>query len=142
MEPNQHKVIETEIIGLEQKFWDAMKNKDVKTMEELTYETCILTGAHGATKFKKEDFSKMMDQQPYELVDFKFQDDWQVSVLSDDMAVIAYKIEENITIDGETVKINAADSSTWFKRDGKWVCGLHSESIIGDPFGRDRNSMN
>lgn len=138
----QNKVIETEIIGLEQKFWDAMKNKDIRTMESLTDETCILTGPHGATKFKKTDFSSMINQQNYELVDFKFQDDWQVSVLNEETAVIAYKVEENLTVDGNPITLNVADSSTWIKKDGAWVCSLHTESILGDPFGRDRTELN
>lgn len=138
----QNKVIETEIIGLEQKFWDAIKSKDVKTMEDLTDETCILAGPQGASKFKNTDFSSMMKQQSYELVDFKFQDDWQVSILNDETAVIAYKIEEKLTVEGKPVTLSAAESSTWIKKDGKWVCSLHTESILGDPFGRDRNQLN
>lgn len=138
----QNKVIETEIIGLEQKFWDAMKNKDAKTMQSLTHETCILTGPHGATKFKNTDFSSMMKQQKYELLNFKFQDDWQVSILNEDTAVIGYKIEESLTVEGKPLTLSAAESSTWIKIDGKWVCSLHSESILGDPFGRDKKALN
>lgn len=138
----QNKVIETEIIGLEQKFWDAMKLKDAKTMQDLSDETCILAGPQGASKFKNTDFSSMVEKQPYELVDFKFQNDWQVSVLNDETAVIAYQIEESLTVDGKPITLIAAESSTWIKKDGKWVCSMHAESILGDPFGRDRTKMN
>lgn len=138
----QNKVIETEIIGLEQKFWDAMKSKDVKTIESLSDDICVLAGPQGASKFKKSDFSNIMNQQSYELVDFKFQDDWQVSVLNDETAVIAYQIEENLTVEGKPITLSAAESSTWIKKDGKWVCSLHTESILGDPFGRDRAKLN
>jgi hypothetical protein len=30
------------------------------------------------------------------------------------------------------------DSSTWVRRNGCWLCALHTEAIAGDPFGRDR----
>ena len=34
--------------------------------------------------------------------------------------------------------LDAADSSTWVRRDGRWLCAMHTEAIAGDPFGRDR----
>lgn len=138
----QNKVIETEIIGLEQKFWDALKRKDVKTMESLSDETCVLAGPQGASKFKRADFANMLNQQRYEIVDFKFKDNWQVEILNSQTAVIAYNVEENLTVDGKPLTLSAAESSTWTKKDGKWVCSLHTESILGDPFGRDRNRVN
>jgi hypothetical protein len=33
--------------------------------------------------------------------------------------------------------VDAADSSTWVHRDGRWLCALHTEAIAGAPFGRD-----
>jgi hypothetical protein len=41
-------------------------------------------------------------------------------------------------VDGKAVTLDAADASTWVRRDGRWRCALHTESIQGDPFGRDR----
>jgi hypothetical protein len=26
------------------------------------------------------------------------------------------------------------------RRNGQWVCALHTESMLGDPFGRDRSA--
>ncbi len=36
------------------------------------------------------------------------------------------------------VELDAADASTWVRRSGKWLCALHTESIAGDSYGRDR----
>jgi len=58
--------------------------------------------------------------------------------LSDDVAVIAYKVHEKVTVEGKTLAFEAADCSTWVRRDGRWVCAVHTESLAGDPFGRDR----
>jgi hypothetical protein len=38
-------------------------------------------------------------------------------------------------------KLDAADSSTWVRRNGRWLCALHTEAILGDPFGRDRQRI-
>jgi len=63
-------------------------------------------------------------------------EDMHVRPLGDDAAIIAYKVKESMVVDGENVELEAFDSSVWTRRDGKWVCALHTESLAGDPFGR------
>jgi hypothetical protein len=76
----------------------------------------------------------------YSLDDFDLPDeDVKVRLLSDDVAVVAYKAHEDLTVDGEPVGLDVAESSTWIRRDGRWVCAQHTEAIVGDPFGRDRD---
>ena len=58
----------------------------------------------------------------------------------DDVGVVAYKVKEHLTVDGQPLTLEAADSSTWVRRDGEWVCALHTEAIAGDPFGRDKQA--
>ena len=65
-------------------------------------------------------------------------DESVVNLVRDDTAIIAYKVTEQLTVDGEPVTLKAADASTWVRRDGRWLCALHTESVIGDPFGRHR----
>lgn len=40
-------------------------------------------------------------------------------------------------MEGKPVTIDAADASTWIRRNGSGLCALHTESLLGDPFGRD-----
>jgi hypothetical protein len=80
----------------------------------------------------------MIDTAQWELRDFQLSDDAQVRKLSDDVAILAYNVHENLTVDGQPVSLDAADASTWVRRNGQWKCALHTESIAGDPFGRDR----
>jgi hypothetical protein len=65
-------------------------------------------------------------------------DDANVTLLRDEVAIIAYNVHEELTVEGRPVALDAADASTWVRRGGRWVCALHTESIAGDPFGRDR----
>jgi hypothetical protein len=44
--------------------------------------------------------------------------------------------ERRLVVDGKPVKLQAYDSSVWVRRDGDWLCALHTESPAGDPFGR------
>jgi uncharacterized protein DUF4440 len=66
--------------------------------------------------------------------------DVQVQMVLDDVAVVAYRVREDLEVEGKPVTLDAADSSTWIRRDGRWVCAVHTESILGDPFGRDRRA--
>lgn len=128
-----------EIYGLEKRYWQAMKDNDTKTILSLTDDPCIVTGPQGILKLSKKDFTAMMNApQNYRLRNFEFDNGYEVSILNDDTAVIAYKLRESVEVEGEFLKLNLAESSTWRRRDGRWVCSLHTETIAGDPFGRDR----
>lgn len=80
----------------------------------------------------------MMKNAPYSLDEFAVDDDVQVRLLGKDVAIVAYKVREKLTVEGKPITLEAAEASTWVRRDGRWVCALHTESLTGDPFGRDR----
>jgi hypothetical protein len=41
-------------------------------------------------------------------------------------------------VEGKPATLEAYDASMWTRKDGHWLCTLHTESIAGDSFGRDR----
>jgi len=128
-----------ELLDLENQYWQAMKDKDVETAMRLTDDECIVTGAQGVGRVNRETLAAMLKNAPYTLHDFELNDP-EVRALGDDVAIVAYKVHEELTVDGKPVKLDAADASTWIRRDGKWRCALHTEAIVGDPFGRDRRT--
>ncbi|MGE0546228.1 MAG: nuclear transport factor 2 family protein [Kofleriaceae bacterium] len=130
---------EQQLVELERQFWQAMKDRDVDAALRLTADECIITGPQGVGVLQKEQLGKMMVEATYDLDEFTLNDDVEVRMLGDDVAVLAYTVHEKMTIDGKPVTLDAADSSTWVRRDGRWVCVLHTEALTGDPFGRDRN---
>jgi ketosteroid isomerase-like protein len=135
------KTIETELLDLEKQYWQAMKDKDVDAAMRLTDDPCIITGAQGVGRIDRQALGAMLKAAPYSLHRFEVKDDAQVRLLRDDVAIVAYTVREELTVDGKPVTIEAADSSTWVRRDGGWVCALHTEAIAGDPFGRDRRAI-
>ena len=63
----------------------------------------------------------------------------EVAIVSSSSGIsLAYTVHEELTVDGEPVSHDATEASTWVRRDGQWLCAMHSESVKGDPFGRDR----
>ena len=129
----------TEIIDLEKRFWQTMIDRDVDTAVSLMADTCIVTGAQGVASIDKATFARMMKGGKWDLHAFWF-DEIQVASPSPDVAVIGYKVREKLTVDGQKLTMEAADASTWVRHDGKWLCTLHTESVLGDPFGRDRKA--
>lgn len=132
--------VEQELLALEKEYWQAIKNKDAATAVRLSDDPCIVTGAQGVGRLGSHALAGMMKAATYTLHDFKIGDDAQVRLLGDDVAVLAYNVHEELTVDGKPVTLDAADASTWVRRNGRWVCALHTESLKGDPFGRDRRS--
>jgi len=133
---NQQQV-EREVVKAEQQLWQSMVDKDAEAAMRLTDDVCLLTGAQGASSFPRDAFTKVMEGAGYTLHRFELKDP-QVLQLRDDIAVLAYKVHEELTVDGKPVTVDAADASTWVRKGGRWLCALHTESILGDPYGRDR----
>ena len=130
--------MEKELVDMEQQYWQAIRDKDVNAAMELTDNTCVVAGASGVASIDRESFGAMLKGGNWTLNEFEFVGGVQVRAVTDDVAVVAYKVKEQLTVEGKPLTFEAADASTWVRRDGRWMCALHTEAIIGDPFGRDR----
>ena len=124
-----------ELLKLEKQYWNAIKDRDSSTATSLTDDPCVLVGAQGVGEVDKATLWKMLDGAKHELKDFAFGDVHMLEV-SNDVVAVAYKIHEDLVVDGKRVELEAFDSSVWVRRDGKWVCAVHTESPAGDRFGR------
>ena len=131
------KKVEDELLDMENQYWRAIQEKDAEAATRLTDDECIVAGAQGVGRIAREALSKMVETDLYTLHSFKLSD-VQVRSVSDDVAIVGYKVHEELTVQGKPVKLDAADASVWIRRAGGWKCALHTESILGDPFGRDR----
>jgi hypothetical protein len=132
--------IEEELLELERRYWQAMQDGDVETAVKLTDFPCIITGASGIGAVDKATFTAMMKNPSYEILSVELDHNAKVRLIRDDVAIVAYKVHEELTVDGQPVALDARDSSTWVKRNGNWLCALHTEAIAGDAFGRDRSA--
>ena len=129
--------VEQELVELEHQYWRAIKDGDAKAAMRLSDDPCIVTGAQGVGSIDRKTLGGMLTSPTWKLLDYEISD-VQTRQLTDDVAVVAYKVTEQLTVEGKPLTLTAADASTWVRRDGQWVCALHTESIAGDPFGRDR----
>jgi len=132
---------EQDLLDVEHRFWDAMKTKDASTAEKMTDDQCIIVGAQGVSAIDSRTMGKLTTEGQWQLKQYSFDEkNAKVRFIGDDIAIVAYKVSERVAIDGETLPIEANDSSVWVRRNGEWLCALHTESLAGDPYGRDKRA--
>lgn len=120
--------IRNEILNLEKKYWNAMRNQDLDAALSLTDFPCLVAGAQGISSVNQEQFQKMFNSNQNSFRTFNFDEDKvEVRQVSPDTAVIAYRVQTTLTKDGQEKSIDAIDTSTWVKRNDKWVCAMHTE---------------
>jgi hypothetical protein len=124
-----------DLLGLERKYWDAIKQNDGDAATSLSDHRCLVVGAQGITDLDREALSRMMGEPSWTLSAFDLTDA-RVRRISDDVAVVVYEVKEKLVVEGDDVALKAYDSSVWVRRDDGWVCALHTETPAGDPFGR------
>jgi ketosteroid isomerase-like protein len=125
------KATKDEIIALEKEYWDAMKRKDGKRTAQLSGKLALTTGPRGVTSISKTKMGQMTEEGNWTLESYAF-DDVEVVTPSPDVAIIAYTVTQNVTMDGKKQKLRAADASTWIRGAEGWECHAHSETFLQD----------
>ena len=120
-----------EIIALEKSYWDAMKSKDGRRTAELAGETSLVTGKQGVSSIAKAKMGAMTEEGSWVLHNYAF-DKVEVSAPAPNVAIIAYEVRQDVTMDGKRAELRAADSSTWVKGANGWECHAHSETFLTD----------
>ena len=116
---------EQQLLDVEKRFWDAMKTKNADVAGQMTDDKCIVVGAQGVSAIDPQTMSKLTTEGKWELQQYSFD---------------PKNSQVRFVVDGKTLPIEANDSSVWVRRDGEWLCALHTESLAGDPYGRDRRA--
>lgn len=128
-----------ELLELEHAFWNAMKVRDGKSAARLSDTTTIVVGPQGIGEVSRSGLGEMMENADWKLERFDIDPDKvQFKMIDNDVAVVAYEVDEKMIVDGKPTNIRAYDTSVWVRKLGKWVCAMHTETLAGDPFGRDR----
>lgn len=118
-----------EVVDLEKSYWDALKSKDGQRTARLSAKSSLVTGARGVARIDKEKMTKMTEEGNWTLESYAF-DDIEVSTPSRDVALIAYTVRQDVTMDGKPDSLRAADSSVWIRGTNGWECHAHSETFL------------
>ncbi len=123
--------METQILELEKRYWQAMEDHDYETVKKLTRFPCIVAGKSGVKSVDEATFKNMFESGANAKIKVLNISDVETQKVSKKSAVIAYLIELGTAYDvqgGPSVK--CACTSTWTKEDDEWVCALHTESEL------------
>ena len=118
-----------QIIDLETRFWQSLKDKDVPTAQRMIADQSFSTGPSGITPMDPQKFGQLMREAPWTLDKFEFSD---VDVIfpTNDVAVITYKVHQTGEMEGKPMDMNAADSTVWARDGESWKCALHTEALL------------
>jgi hypothetical protein len=132
-------ITEQELLTMERAYWDALKDRDDRTAGRLTAQDSTIVGASGVFGVNPRQMGKLLEGATYRIKDYRIDPQTtRITHLCDDTVAIAYGVHEDLEVDGKPVKLDAFDASVWKKTETGWTCVLHTESIAGDAFGRDR----
>lgn len=120
------------LIALEKKFWQSMVDEDTDTAIGLLDEPALMVSSHGALQFDRQQYKKMAEEGTMVVKSFEFSD-MEVMYPNDDTAVLTYRVKQAIAQRGDGAKEieqEMADSSVWLRKDGEWLCVMHTETEI------------
>jgi hypothetical protein len=100
--------VEAELLDLESRYWEALRTQDTEAAMRLTDESCIVSGAQGIAAIPRKNLGDMIKSANYTLHRFELKDGAQVRLLGDDVAIVAYQVHEELTVDGRPVSLDAA----------------------------------
>ena len=129
------------ITNLETKFWQSIVDRDAETAVALLDDRSVVAGAQGFRLISHDDYRRMAKEgeTSQKLKSFKFKE-VKVTFPMEDVAVIIYTVTREMEVEGKPLTMRAADATTWVRKGGKWLAALHTESLLGDPLGRDRKA--
>jgi len=132
-------ISDQELLALERQYWDAIKARDARTVNRLTDQDSTVAGATGVSGWNAQAVAKAFEAPQYTITDYRIDPkSVRVNHIRDDVVSIAYAVHEEMDMDGKPIKLDAFDTSVWHRTDNGWTCILHTESLQGDPFGRDK----
>ena len=128
----------SEILAQEKRFWDAMQRKDGRAAAEMTADQSIVVGAQGVSAMDKKTMEKLTVEGPWAIDSYEIDDSsLQIEPIGDNAVAVAYKVTERIHFEGKPMTLIAYDSTLWHRKGGAWEVVMHTESVEGDPFGRE-----
>ena len=115
--------VESQIIALEKKGWEAWKNKDADFFRMFLTDDALSVNSNGVSD--KAQIIKSYgdcDVKSYSLKDFKFQ------MLDKNSALITFTGTQDAVCGGEKSPSTVRATSVYVKRGGKWLNSLYTET--------------
>jgi ketosteroid isomerase-like protein len=121
-----------DIIAMEKRFWQTLVDGSTDVAVGMLSEPALMVSQHGAMQFDHDGYRKMADNDEYKLLSYALSN-MQVLRPTDDVAILTYEVDQTTKEKDREVRMRVSDSSTWVRRDGRWLCAIHTESPMTSP---------
>src|SRR5258706_11469678 len=109
-------ISDQELLDIERQYWDALKDRDIRTVGRLTAEDSTVAGASGVAGFGPQSIAKFMENTSYKIHDYRIDPQTvRINRICEDVISIAYGVHEDLEVEGKPVKVDAFDTSVWRK---------------------------
>ncbi|RZI81831.1 MAG: nuclear transport factor 2 family protein [Rubrivivax sp.] len=121
----------TELIDLENRFWQSMVDEDTDTALSMLAEPALMVSSHGTMKFDHAGYRQMAEHGSMVIKSFELSD-MNVVFPTEDTALVTYHAKQATASRGEddVTEQEMADSSVWTRQDGQWRCVMHTETPV------------
>jgi len=120
-----------QIIDLETRFWQSMKDKDPTAAKAMIADEGLVAGRMGTMRIDPAKYAKMTEEGQWTLKSFDLKD-VDVVFPNKDTAIIAYKVHQTGDHKGQPRDMTCADSTVWVRSGDSWKSALHTETILED----------
>ncbi len=113
------------LTALEESYWEGWKNHDGTPVMQHSIDNVVSIGKMGVRKLSKQDQMKRYEEHTCYLKSYSFSDR-AVHRVSEDVAIVTYRLTVDETCDGVKSPENEFVSAVYVRRNGKWMyAALH-----------------
>lgn len=123
-----------EIIQLENRFWQSMVDHHTEVAIAMLDEPAVIVSGHGALQFDRATYRQMAQQDTMAIKAFELSN-MNVLFPNENTAVVTYHARQTLTVRGQSAPLeqDMTDSSVWLRKDGCWLCAMHTETPLEKP---------
>lgn len=118
------------LFALEQKGWEAWKNKDRAAIDEVLSDRYVGFGPAG--RLDKAGVTTMLVNPNCQVNSFSFSDE-QMNLVDKDVAVLTFKAAQDATCDGTKLPANVWSSAVYVREPEGWKAVFYAEHPVEEP---------
>jgi hypothetical protein len=121
-----------DILELEREFWATMAGGEHRKSAKLLTPMAAMAGSMGTHRFSPDEYVKMSEQSPFTIDDWSMSEE-DVIFPTPETAICMYRVNQTVTHDGKTEKMDMLDTSVWVRDGDSWKCAMHTEMPNAKP---------
>lgn len=123
-----------DIMKLETEFWQSLVDGKPQKAGALLTGTATSVAMSGIHHFSPAEYVTLAEQGPAKVTGFSFSKEKVLFPVAD-VAIATYEVAQTIQMNGQSQEMVCLDTTTWVRRDGRWLAAVHTETCKQDQQG-------